>query len=167
LKSGHLFLHTPVRVRNDLVPEGLMIPLWKVHAIEALLAEDVLSQRAIAKRLQVGRGVVAGIANGTRPDYKTLRQAAAPGPPPAEQPWQRCPQCGAMVQLPCLACRTRRVMVHGRCCTPAGLPASDEGLRLNLIGLERMRYEEAYARRRILLVSGNRQRLADRRITAT
>ncbi len=142
-----------------------MIPLWKVHAIAVLLAEDALSQRAIAKRLQVGRGVVAGIANGTRPDYNALRRAAAPAPPTAEQPWQRCPQCGAMVQLPCLACHTRRLLVHGRRCAPAGPPASDQGLRLNLIGLERMRYEEVFARRRILLVPRNHERLADRPIT--
>ena len=58
-----------------------MIPFWKVQAIEALLAEDALSQRAIAKRLHVGRGVVTSIANGRRPDYHALR-----GTP---RPWRR------------------------------------------------------------------------------
>ncbi len=80
-----------------------MIPAWKVQAIEALLAEDALSQRAIAKRLQVGRGVVAGIANGTRPDYHALRQAKVP-PPPAAATHRALPRVrrDGSTPLPCL-----------------------------------------------------------------
>ncbi len=124
-----------------------MIPFWKVQAIEALLAEDALSQRAIAKRLHVGRGVVTSIANGRRPDYHALRRAAVPVAPASPAAWQRCPQCGALVQLPCLGCRARRAMVHGRRFLRGDLPAAAEGLQVRLIGSERLRYEELCARR--------------------
>jgi hypothetical protein len=134
-----------------------MIPAWKVQAIVALLADDALSQRAIAKRLQVGRGVVASIANGTRPDYGALRLAQAPPPPAAPQPTERCPECGAMVELPCLACRARRTMVYHRL-PPLDLLPVSEALQLKLLDAEQIRYEEIRARRRSLLGTKNHQR---------
>ncbi|MGO8690516.1 MAG: hypothetical protein ACLQLG_12915 [Thermoguttaceae bacterium] len=140
-----------------------MIPPWKIQAIEALLAEDALSQRAIAKRLQVGRSVVAGIANGTRPNYHVPCQAEVPPPPAAQQPTERCPECGAMVQFPCLACRARRAMVRGRRWPRIDLLPASEGLQLKLIGPEQSRYEEVRARRRSLLGLEGRPRSADHR----
>ena len=150
--------------RSDLVPEGPMIPAWKVQAIKALLAEDALSQRAIAKRLQVGRGVVAGIANGTRPDHDARGGTEVP-PPAASRPTQRCPQCGAMVRLPCLACRARRTRVY-RHLRPLDLRAAREAIELKLLGAEQIRYEEVLRRRRSLLGGKNRGDSADHRRAA-
>jgi hypothetical protein len=142
-----------------------MIPAWKVQAIEALLAEDALSQRAIAKQLQVGRGVVAGIANGTRPDYHARRQAQVPPPPAVLQPTRRCPGCGALVQWPCLACRTRRPLRCGRL-PRRELPAAGETLQLKLLAAEQIRYEEVRARRISLLGAEGWERSADHRRAA-
>ena len=131
-----------------------MIPFWKVQAIRALLAEDELSQRKIAKRLDVGRGVVSRIANGTRPNYRpaAVDSPVAPLPKP---PWRRCPQCGALVQPPCLACRARGARrAYRRPSSAPGFPAGDESLRLRLSGPQQARYEEVCARRRALLASG-------------
>ncbi len=131
-----------------------MIPLWKVEAIRALLAEDELSQRKIAKRLEVGRGVVSCIANGTRPNYRAAT-AEGPAAPPPKPPWQRCPQCGALVQPPCLACRVRRARSGCRQPLPLhGFAGGDESLRLKLSGPQQARYEEVCTRRRARLASG-------------
>ena len=83
-----------------------MIPSWKVQAIRDLLAKNQFSQREIARRVAVGRGVVAGIASGTRPDYPASQSTGGTTAP--QQPARRCPQCGATVHLPCVACLARR-----------------------------------------------------------
>jgi len=125
-----------------------MIPLWKVQVIQSMLADDRISQREIARRLHVGRGVVAGIANGTRPDYRASQQDAESAESSPEQPVQRCGRCGAMVQLPCLACRTRSIMAGSqRLHVGRDNRALQDGLQLTLAGAERMRYEEVRARR--------------------
>jgi hypothetical protein len=121
-----------------------MIPFWKVRAIEVLLAERVLSQRNIARRLCVGRGVVAGIAHGTRPDYETLRRRREPD---STLPAQRCRDCGALVHPPCIACRARRQLArqHGLR-RPATAGNDGEILQVRLSGSERLRYERLRAR---------------------
>ena len=82
----------------------MMISFGVVDQIKRLLAEGKLSQRKIARQLGVSRGTVHAIARGKRPDYQSRREDkddwAAPSGPPA-----RCPTCGGMVQMPCLACR--------------------------------------------------------------
>jgi hypothetical protein len=124
-----------------------MVPAWKVDAIRLLLADDRLSQREIARQSGVSRGVVAGIADGTRPDYAALRPPVAPVAPLPVQPAGRCPQCGAMVEFPCIACRARLALARaGRPRTRPAAPG-DEGLRLMLIETQRVRYEEVRARR--------------------
>ena len=130
-----------------------MIPPWKAQAICDLLAQDELSQRKIAKRLAVGRGVVSRIANGTRPNY---RGAAADSPvaPPPKPLLQRCPQCGALVQPPCLACRARARSFRRRPPSPRGFSAGDEDLRLKLSGPQQARYEEVCAWRRARAACG-------------
>jgi len=84
-----------------------MISLGVVDQIKRLLEEGDLSQRKIARQVGVSRGTVNAIARGKRPDYEARGRdreddVVAPGGPPA-----RCPTCGGMVEMPCLACRVR------------------------------------------------------------
>jgi hypothetical protein len=92
-----------------------MIQVWRVAAIRRMLAEGDLSHRKIARRTGVSRGTVGAIALGKRRDYEDPRPAgwggssAAGDFPPPSGPAQRCPDCGGMVQMPCLACHVRRL----------------------------------------------------------
>ena len=70
-----------------------------VGEIRLLLAEGGLSQREIARRLGVSRGSVNAIARGKRTDGADFVCPSGPV--------ERCPGCGCMVQMPCLACRIR------------------------------------------------------------
>ena len=84
-----------------------MIPEWKVQKIKELLAAKELSQRQISELMQVGRGTVSGIATGRRPDYADLRRQREAEAVTVPGPQGRCPQCGAKVYMPCLACDVR------------------------------------------------------------
>lgn len=77
-----------------------------VGEIERLLGEGQLSQRAIARRLGVSRGIVQLIAHGRR---RLRREPAEPAPVSygTKRGWERCPECGARVQMPCLLCHLR------------------------------------------------------------
>jgi hypothetical protein len=92
-----------------------MIATWRVTAIRRMLADGESSQRKIARQTGVSRGTVGAIALGRRPDYEDRRQTDCGGFAPAgESPWpsrppRRCPACGGMVQMPCLACHVRRL----------------------------------------------------------
>jgi len=87
-----------------------MIAPEVVEKIRRMLRQGTLSQRGIARRLGVSRGTVNAIALGRRPDYEALRhcrgadEIPAPGGPPV-----RCPGCGAMVLMPCVACGVRAI----------------------------------------------------------
>ena len=84
-----------------------MIDAALVEEVRRMLREGCLSQREIAKRLGVSRGTVNAIAGGRRRD-------CAPRPmheeddfiPPTGLP-RRCPGCGGLAQMPCLACYIR------------------------------------------------------------
>jgi predicted XRE-type DNA-binding protein len=90
--------------RNHL--DYLMLPIALVIEIDQLVNEGTLSQRKIASRLGVSRGIVSAIANGRRglygkdslDEYSPLAPTSAPS---------RCPICGYRVYMPCLVCRTR------------------------------------------------------------
>lgn len=82
-----------------------MIAITVVHKIRLLLGEGTLSQRKIASRLGISRGTVNSIALGKRPD-RIPDHEDDDFVPPSGLP-QRCPTCGALVQMPCLACRVR------------------------------------------------------------
>ncbi len=90
-----------------------MIASEVVDEIKRLLNEGNLSQRRIARQVGVSRGTVHAIARGKRPDYRTRRREQEDGFVAARGPWDRCPTCGGMVQMPCLACRVR-AMREGR-----------------------------------------------------
>lgn len=84
-----------------------MIAFTVVDEVQRLLDEGNLSQRKIARRVGVSRGTVNAIARGKRADYRARQREregefVAPSGPVA-----RCATCGAMVQMPCLACRIR------------------------------------------------------------
>lgn len=80
-----------------------------VAEVRQLLAAGVLSQRQIAARLGVSRGVVAQIAQGKR----TARRAEELAVASPRGPLVRCPQCGGMVRQPCLACQIRELVECG------------------------------------------------------
>lgn len=84
----------------------LMLPIALVNEIDSLLHDGTLSQRKIAARLGVSRGVVSAIANGRR-GLHGHDPFETHSPPVPTSPPTRCPQCGYRVYLPCLVCRTR------------------------------------------------------------
>ncbi|MAT68487.1 MAG: hypothetical protein CMJ58_03090 [Planctomycetaceae bacterium] len=84
-----------------------MLSVKVVEEICRLLAEGELSQRAIAKRLSVSRGVIGAIASGKRGIYGRETPRAADPTDWDGQPPQRCPTCGGMVRMPCLLCEAR------------------------------------------------------------
>ena len=79
-----------------------------IEIIRGLLARENSSQRAIARRLGVSRGVVQAVARG-RPRLRAPRERVTGNGfrPPAGM-FLRCPGCGGKVQMPCLACYLRR-----------------------------------------------------------
>ena len=82
-----------------------MIAASKVEEIRQLLREGGVSQRGIARRLGVSRGTVNAIALGRRPGYERRRRGHGIIPPSG--PFVRCSTCGALAQMPCLACQLR------------------------------------------------------------
>jgi len=118
-----------------------MISEALVEAVRRRLAAGRESMRAIARATGVSRGTVANIARGKR--RQRASRSADGGEP--EGRLERCPQCGAITPAPCRACRVRRWI---RCLgVPRDEPTTDDGLRIELTGEFRRRYEEIHARR--------------------
>ncbi len=84
-----------------------MLATELVERIRALLDDGRMSQRGIARALRVSRGTVGAIALGRRPDPAARPGGQPPGLVLPAGPAERCPGCGGMVQMPCLACRLR------------------------------------------------------------
>jgi hypothetical protein len=80
-----------------------------VEEIKRLLAEGRTSQRKIAKQLGVSRGTVNAIALGKRPERPPVPPDGEDELPPPDGPVMRCPTCGGLVHMPCLACRVRAI----------------------------------------------------------
>lgn len=91
-----------------------MIETAVVSAIRDMLVQGELSQRKIARRVGVSRGTVNAIARGRRPDYAARSEQAAEDFIPPGGLRARCPGCGGMVQMPCLACHVRAIEDRGR-----------------------------------------------------
>ena len=86
-----------------------------VRQVERLLGEGRYSQRKIARMTGVSRDTVHAIASGKRPDYEARQQEAAErGDAPFSGPPHRCPGCGRLVLMPCLACLIAREKAAGR-----------------------------------------------------
>ncbi len=124
-----------------------MIDQAVVKEISRLLGENKLSQRKIAKLTGVSRGTIGTIAAGKRPDYEQLRRERADTLPRPAGPPRRCWRCGAMVQLPCMACHIRDLIRSGQ-----GIPRftnPEPLLELELRGKHRTRYEEVHRQRQL------------------
>lgn len=85
-----------------------MISAKQENRIADLLHSGNYTWREIAKRCGVSHGTVSAVANGTlhaaRRD-SARRQAAIDGDfIRPNGPLVRCPECGGMVQMPCLSC---------------------------------------------------------------
>jgi len=91
-----------------------MIAASVVSEIRSLLTDSGLSQRKIARRLGVSRGTVNAIARGKRPDHAGGRPRSMEDWTTMIGPVARCPRCGGMVQMPCLACRIRAMQGRRR-----------------------------------------------------
>lgn len=84
-----------------------MLSLEVVMEVRRLLDAGELSQRKIALKVGVSRGIVNSIANGRRGLHgrETTAQYSSDT---QEVIAQRCRGCGAMVYMPCLLCRARQ-----------------------------------------------------------
>ena len=88
---------------------GRLLDPIAVEQVGELLAGRTLSNRAIARATGVSRDSVGRIRRGERPRYEELRPGGSVLGPPGYKPddASRCPGCGGLVALPCLACEIR------------------------------------------------------------
>ncbi len=106
-----------------------MLDLVKIEKIEALLAQENMSQRQISRITGVSRGIIAQIAAGNRPDYiaRQLEQGALDEP---RGPLARCGTCGGRVYMPCRLCEVRAFKAqHERACRARRLTSSPSAAR--------------------------------------
>jgi DNA-binding XRE family transcriptional regulator len=123
-----------------------MIAAALVQEIRRLLAEGRLSQRQIARQLNVSRGTVGAIATGKRREVQRSAEQGKEDPLAPSGPPQRCPQCGGMVYLPCRLCHVRNELSRSK---PSRSPdRPDQPLGIELTGAMWDRYQRVYARRR-------------------
>lgn len=85
-----------------------MLPIAVVEEIARLVGEGNLSQRKIAARLGVSRGVVSEIASGRRGMHGREPELSTSAVNP-QGPAVRCAGCGYRVYLPCQICKARRL----------------------------------------------------------
>ncbi|MDY0168086.1 MAG: hypothetical protein RBS80_16175 [Thermoguttaceae bacterium] len=119
------------------------------YYVQELLAGGKLSQRAIAQQAGVHRNTVGTIARGDRPDYDAMRRVRRRREvPPPDGPERRCPTCGVLVSMPCVACRVREELRRmPPPCDRFESPCDDSALDLALRPHHQARYEEVRARR--------------------
>jgi hypothetical protein len=101
-----------------------MIAGHVVEEVRHYLREGSISRREIARRLGISRGTVQSIALGRRrrgpaerrggngdcsPPSCATDLAAQPSCATGSANAARCPGCGSMVFMPCLACRVRGI----------------------------------------------------------
>ena len=84
-----------------------MLPDALVMEIQRRLASGQ-SQRSVARLLSVSRGTVSAVANGRRTTGQGSCNPKETYVPP-HGPIARCPECGAKVMMPCLACQVRQI----------------------------------------------------------
>ncbi len=87
--------------------DSTMIETTVVNEVCRMLREGRLSQRQIARRIGVSRGTVNAIALGRRRERSAwIRRRDDDFTPPTGR-YMRCPGCGGLAQMPCLACYVR------------------------------------------------------------
>lgn len=91
-----------------------MLPLAVVEEIQRMLDEGEVSQRGIARKLNISRGTVGAIASGKRGIYGREQDDATPEVCCLEMPPERCDGCGAKVYKPCVLCSTRKYETRQR-----------------------------------------------------
>jgi hypothetical protein len=84
-----------------------MIATTVVDDVRRMLREGSLSQREIARKLHISRGTVNAIALGRRRDQTDRPAIADHGFRHPDGEAVRCVSCGALAQMPCLACYLR------------------------------------------------------------
>jgi hypothetical protein len=90
-----------------------MLKPYQVDQVKQLATQGI-SQRAISRITGVSRGSVHRILTHRRPDYGAIRVDREGDVPPFGGPPRRCPGCGALVHMPCLACRIRALIVGSK-----------------------------------------------------
>ena len=91
---------------NGVMGISEMIDNNTISRIYELLQCKKMSQRQIAKQLNVSRGTVQSVANGKRKAKNADANGKIPfswGIPSGKP--QRCRRCGTLAKLPCLACQ--------------------------------------------------------------
>jgi hypothetical protein len=88
-----------------------MIAFAKFQEAERLLAIGKFSRRRIAAIVGISRATVSAIASGKYQDRLERERARAKKRADEYHPTgqtARCPECGGLVLVPCLACRMRK-----------------------------------------------------------
>ncbi len=91
-----------------------------IQEVERLLLTGGLSMRKIAEQTRISRGLVSAIAHGKRKLKPRPVKKERPENMEIDEngevfflptgPMARCPECGAMVRTPCLACQIARAL---------------------------------------------------------
>ena len=116
-----------------------MISPALAEKVRSLLVDDKMSQRQVARLTGVSRATVKAIASGEWFERYRARHGCDNTTPTLA----RCPECGAMVEMPCRACEVRRLKKAGRI---RPLAATEDGPpRVELRGPEYARYLEVRA----------------------
>jgi predicted XRE-type DNA-binding protein len=84
-----------------------MLSAALIREIDRMLSEGELSQRKIAARLGISRGIVSAVASGQRGLHGKADESEANTTCNRAGPPIRCPHCGYRVFRPCLICSTR------------------------------------------------------------
>jgi hypothetical protein len=105
-----------------------------------------LSHRLIASAAGVCRGTVAAIAAGRGPNGQPHGSGNGEEFQDPAGPFERCPGCGGMVNMPCRLCLARSLLQSGGAVLPPPDDAADP-LHLDLKEDHRRRYEQVCARR--------------------
>ncbi len=144
LETGPLFVLGCPTATGRSCEAAMLLPLVTITAA-AMLEASKLSQRAIAKKLRISRGVVRDIASGKRPVVLRPKYPASKAKAPEPPPMEKCVGCGAMVQLPCRACLVRNLLKAGRLTPGLRLSEIEGMIRVELRGEELTRYNELHA----------------------
>jgi transcriptional regulator with XRE-family HTH domain len=85
-----------------------MLPNEQIKDVMRLLGEGRHSQRQIAKLTGVSRIVIHRIASGKR-KLRPVTENTTWDEDRYKRPFERCPVCGGLVQLPCIECIVKRL----------------------------------------------------------